>query len=297
MNFYKFLNFSIFAVFLAVFLFSIFNFIFLDKVFATEADITCVKYGYPWCQQHGEGDIAGLVNQFYLIALGFAGASAFGVLIYGAILWTLSGVVTKKQDAMEWISGALWGLGLLLGAWLILYTINPELVILKNPEIEKVEIKPLPQTPFINPNTGNFTGGGSGGGMLSDYMARELLSMKKIGVKQNCTQGQDTGCVSLTNIRSGTVNEIANLADQVGSENIFITAGTEGCGTIHVIGMYSHCTGYKIDLRRDNELDNYITKNFAYMKTRNDGTKVYINPSNPQTEYALESDHWDVLVK
>jgi hypothetical protein len=90
-------------------------------------DISCKEYGYPWCGGEAK-DPAGLVGSFYKIALGLAGAAALGVLIYGAILWTLSGAVTSKQDAKEWISGALWGLVLLLGAYLILYTINPRLV-------------------------------------------------------------------------------------------------------------------------------------------------------------------------
>ena len=41
--------------------------------------------------------IAPLVSNFYKIALGLAGASALGVLIYGSILWTLSGAVTPSK--------------------------------------------------------------------------------------------------------------------------------------------------------------------------------------------------------
>jgi hypothetical protein len=93
----------------------------------TNITVSCDKYGYPWCGGEAK-DPAGFVGSFYKIALGLAGAAALGVLIYGAILWTLSGAVTSKQDAKEWISGALWGLVLLLGAYLILYTINPRLV-------------------------------------------------------------------------------------------------------------------------------------------------------------------------
>ncbi|MEK9168417.1 MAG: L,D-transpeptidase [Patescibacteria group bacterium] len=97
------------------------------------------EYKYPWCQEAEKG-IAPLVSQFYKIALGLAGASALGVLIYGSILWTLSGAVTSKQDAMEWISGALWGLALLLGAYLILNTINPQLTILGDPMAKAPEV-------------------------------------------------------------------------------------------------------------------------------------------------------------
>lgn len=99
-------------------------------------NISCAKYKYPWCQDASQSPSpAGLIARFYQIALGLVGAAALGVLIYGAILWTLSGMVTAKQDALEWIKGAVWGVMLLLGAYLILHTINPNLV--KLGEMEK----------------------------------------------------------------------------------------------------------------------------------------------------------------
>jgi hypothetical protein len=142
MNFNKFQKISI-SFFLIIFLFSIFYFLFTIKAEAqdeelcngqpcTNISVTCAKYKYPWCQESAKSP-AGLVARFYQIALGLAGAAALGVLIYGAILWTVSGAVSSKQDAMEWIWAAIWGLILLLAAYLILYTINPDLVKLGNP--------------------------------------------------------------------------------------------------------------------------------------------------------------------
>jgi hypothetical protein len=121
-----------YSVFISIFLFSLFlSLLFLSVSFAAEnsanIDISCGEYQYPWCQESG-GNPSGLIGQFYKIALGAVGACALGVLIYGSILWTVSGAVSTKQDAKEWISAALWGLALLLAAYLILYTINPDLV-------------------------------------------------------------------------------------------------------------------------------------------------------------------------
>ncbi len=111
---------------------------------SASVDVSCSKYQYPWCQQSTSGP-AGLVNQIYRIAFGLAGACALGVLIYGAILWTLSGAVSGKQDALEWIKAALWGLALLLAAFLILYTINPDLVINIGSGLDK-SIKQVPKS-------------------------------------------------------------------------------------------------------------------------------------------------------
>ncbi len=130
-----------------VFLFFAFSFLFFNnKVLAAEEakiDLSCATNpnAYPWCKDiDPKKPFSSLVNNFYNIALGLGAASAFGVLIYGAILWTMSGAVTSKQDAMEWISGAIWGLVLLLGAYIILYTINPQLIELNEPILKKIEI-------------------------------------------------------------------------------------------------------------------------------------------------------------
>jgi len=104
----------------------------VNTVLADTADLTCENNAYPWCQAATSGP-GSLVNNFYTIALGLAAASAMGVLIYGAILWTVSGAVATKKDAMDWIWGAIWGFVLLIAAYLILYTINPNLVNLSSP--------------------------------------------------------------------------------------------------------------------------------------------------------------------
>jgi len=119
---------------LIVFLFSVFYFLSTIKVQADDFGVACSQYQYPWCVKAAQSP-AGFVGQFYKIALGLAGAAALGVMIYGAVLWTVSGAVSTKQDAKEWITGAVWGVVLLLSAYLILFTINPDLVNLTEPNI------------------------------------------------------------------------------------------------------------------------------------------------------------------
>ena len=83
----------------------------------------------------GATDPGALVIKFYEYALGIVGIVALGVIIYGAILWIVStGNPSKIQEAKSWIMGAIWGITLLLGATLILRTINPRLA-----EIGKIE--------------------------------------------------------------------------------------------------------------------------------------------------------------
>ncbi|MFH1346954.1 MAG: hypothetical protein ABIH10_01750 [Spirochaetota bacterium] len=98
-----------------------------------------LEYKYPWADATSPADF---ISRFYGIALGVVGGAALGVLVYGAVLWTVSGAVSTKQDAIEWIWAAIWGIILLLGAYLILNTINPDLVNLKDPLILEAPVIP-----------------------------------------------------------------------------------------------------------------------------------------------------------
>lgn len=267
-----------------------------------------IDYKYPWA---GATNPADFVAKFYKIALGVVGGAALGVLVYGAILWTVSGAVSTKQDAMEWIWAAIWGIVLLLSAYLILKTINPDLIDLKNPILPKASAGSIDISSHSNssgiasaPYNEIYVGGSSGGGgairsfddeALSEDEARNQLSSVKIGVKNTCPKGGSSGCVNLDGILQPTLNEVGILAASIGSDNVFVTAGTEGCGTVHSPGVYSHCTGYKVDLRLNTNLNSYITQNFTKITDRSDGAERYIAPSG--AIYALESDHWDILVK
>lgn len=72
------------------------------------------------------------ISIIYKYSLGVGGLLALGVIVFGAVLYTTSaGNSSKQEEAKKWILGAIYGLLLLLAAYLILYTINPDLVKLK----------------------------------------------------------------------------------------------------------------------------------------------------------------------
>lgn len=85
-------------------------------------------------QKGAAPNIVQYIEGFYVYALSIVGVVALGTIIFWGVVYTLSaGMVTKKQDAIDGITQAVWGLVLLLGAYLILYTINPALVTLREP--------------------------------------------------------------------------------------------------------------------------------------------------------------------
>lgn len=53
---------------------------------------------------------------------------AVGTLVYAGISYILSEAFETKGEAKRRMQAALWGLVILLGAWLMLYTINPALL-------------------------------------------------------------------------------------------------------------------------------------------------------------------------
>lgn len=67
--------------------------------------------------------------KFMLVAAAFL---AVIQIVIGGISMIIGGASeTAHSDAKKRISDALWGLGLALASWLILYTINPDLASMK----------------------------------------------------------------------------------------------------------------------------------------------------------------------
>lgn len=99
------------------------------------------------------------VARLYQFGFGIVGAVALLMIIIGAAKYTLSaGSFTSKDEARQQITEAIYGILLLFGAYLILYTINPGLVSIKAPTLTPTSVNNLSapaavQTPPVNTNT------------------------------------------------------------------------------------------------------------------------------------------------
>jgi hypothetical protein len=79
---------------------------------------------------------AGWIAGFYKLALIIAGTLAFGSVVYGGFKYaTSAGNASSQSEGRSWIWSALLGLILLASAYIILQTINPNLVNLQNPSL------------------------------------------------------------------------------------------------------------------------------------------------------------------
>lgn len=62
-------------------------------------------------------------------ALTLGATAALGIVVYAGILYIASaGNPSRREDAIEWIKAAIYGLLLLAGGWLILYVLNPSIL-------------------------------------------------------------------------------------------------------------------------------------------------------------------------
>ncbi len=73
-------------------------------------------------------DLGGFLSQAFQFGLAIAAALAVVMIVWGGVEIMLSDSVMKKTDGKQRIWDAIWGLLLALFSWLILYTINPDIL-------------------------------------------------------------------------------------------------------------------------------------------------------------------------
>ncbi len=85
-----------------------------------------------------EVNLAQYVSYFYTFGLSLVAILAVGGLVIGGFLYMFSDTISSTEEAKKYIWSALSSLVLLLSAYLILYTINPNLVSLRAPTLQKL---------------------------------------------------------------------------------------------------------------------------------------------------------------
>ena len=243
----------------------------------------------------GKTDAVTYITGLFKLIVGLAGVLAVIMLIYAGIKYMSTDAFSGKDEAKGIIENAMWGLGLAIAAWLILYTINPKLVEIKF-DIPKQEI------------TTTTLGGGiiETGKTLPGYKLtweqvvenneiKKRLENNDPKVRVNggpCTNGEIRGCTNLVLLPTSAIDGVINLATQCqasmhGSCNVIITGGAEGGHVTHGPGKS------QVDLGLNLTLNKYITEQ---------GKEVYPRSAScsrigPQFQvgsviYTNEITHW-----
>lgn len=74
------------------------------------------------------GNLSSFLNTVFKFGIAIAVALTLIMIIWGGIMYMTTDAWSQKEAGKEKIINALWGLGMALISWLLLYTINPDLV-------------------------------------------------------------------------------------------------------------------------------------------------------------------------
>lgn len=93
-------------------------------------------------------DLPTYINYLYIFVLGFVGIAGFISLVVWGTVWIASAVIDKKALALEKIKSTLTGIAIALTAFIMLYTINPDLTVIRVPTIGPITF-PTTKTPVV----------------------------------------------------------------------------------------------------------------------------------------------------
>ena len=117
---------------------------------------TTLEVGLPGVEGAAAGDTVSSVpiyiKYLYYFVLGLVGIAGFSSLVFWGAVWAGSGIVDKKAQAIAGIKNTLTGIGIALTAFILLNTINPDLIVIKTPDISKIPDTPKRDEPSLANN-------------------------------------------------------------------------------------------------------------------------------------------------
>lgn len=173
------------------------------------------------------------LNILIKLFLGIAGVLAVVMIVWGGVQYMTSELISSKEEGKKSITNAIFGLLLALGAYLILNTINPDLlnVCLNNLPKAEITISPdyMPQTP-INGKYCTKTAGANGGYLANaDWQTiagnpKTPTAGTTVNPTGDCAKVGDQHCTSLRGIN---LNKVETIKTNCPNCEIIITGGTE----------------------------------------------------------------------
>lgn len=123
-------------------------------VFAPTAFATpLVDIQFPSTNLGTPTNLPDYIRTFYEFALGIAGFLAFIMILVGGAHILFSAGADKVKEGKEYITSALYGVALLFGSYLILNTVNPNLINVSEPgSVQKIVQKCPPGTTLKEEN-------------------------------------------------------------------------------------------------------------------------------------------------
>lgn len=216
-----------------------------------------------------------------LIALG--GALAVLYAIIGGVQYVAASTNPSLKDgAKERITGALIGLTIILTSYLLLNSINPDLVNFK------LELPAITERTIVSPSTKVP----SVGVWSDDSAIRNQLQTLGINInKANCTAIGQQSCTSVYGLGSPAISGLAALKNTCNGCVVTVTGGTEYW--LHSTNTKHRPQNSVVDLSKNAQLE------VAIMWGSSLGTQASCSSLGPAWRYngaiyVDEGDHWHV---
>lgn len=203
-------------------------------------------------------------NLVYKIGIGIAGVLAVIMLVFGGIQYMSTDALSGKSDGKDKMTRAILGLILALGSFVILNTVNPQLLDFTF-NIDKLNIEVESDTPHSADSSGKFCNGTVQGGASWASIAGALATLPS-GVTTNgqeCTvvgqgsPGYTANTNSCTSVRGLNVTGLSNLRAACPACELVVTGGTE-CW-LHSKKTAHKPTNQVVDLRKTPSLETFVT--------------------------------------
>lgn len=235
--------------------------------------------------------IASLIRKLFPIA----GIIAFAMIIWAGFEYATSGGNTNQQkDAQDRITNALIGLALLFAFWIIIYTINPNILNIRVLNINSATLTSNSSTPF-NPNPSNVVDSLPG---FSKFCPTKGIP-SPIPYSTYDVLDESSKCFYLKN---NIYQKLQNLLNDTGNTWMLTEAcqqlipGDTPCWTTYQHGTLCHQTGDCVDivLNKNNPTEAEQT---AFIKAANkNGLDVYNEYKNECKTERTTGGHFHVVI-
>src|SRR3989344_988649 len=229
------------------------------------------------------------LNLMIKVIIGLSAVMAVVMIVIGGMEYMTSELISSKEAGKERIRNALLGLLIALGAYALLFTINPNLLstnVALNKAIIEVSVNDrLPQTPvngrYTNRNityTINETWAPRAGALA------DLTYSGATVYNSQCTRVGDAGCTSTRGLNPSALNSIRQGCPTC---VLLITGGTEFWLHGGQTGSTSHqVLSSTVDLDPNPALNAYLSGGQPLVRNRR-----YPPPNGP---YLYEGNHWHI---
>ncbi len=208
------------------------------------------------------------IPRAFTLAIGASAVLAFVMITFGGIMYATADAITQKQDGRNYLTNAVVGLLLVIGAYAILFTINPnilriELVLDRPPTAAPPQAEAVTTAQPCCTYTGNILNGYTLTPAQVQQNEADILRLNSIPgrVEVNagpCTTGGTRGCTNIVGLRSDVVPALKRLStscnSQVSGCQIMVVGGSEGGHSTHGPGRAS------VDLRPTSTLNTYLSR-------------------------------------